>query len=181
MKPHLASALLILFLGGCEKQSASKSEPVPKPLVGDFTEAILPEIRYKRITDRSGSSIQGGDTYPDPSIGLDPAHTPLAVHWAGIKSLAPIPGQGNDTFYRYQFIAELYPDPESAQRRDAGFDANLRRQIEGDRTNMTKRFFPVTHFAHDRVFYLLATDMSASIDQNESGRIKWALLRHLTD
>lgn len=181
MKPHLASAFLILFLGGCKEQPAASAEPPAKPLIGDFTEAILPEIGYKRITDRSGNSIQGGDKYPDPSIGLDPAHTPLAVHWAGIKSLDPIPGKGNDTFYRYKFIAELYPDAESARRRAEGFEANFRDQLKASRGSETKRFFPVTHFAHDRVFYLLATDMSASIDDNEAGRIKWALLRQLTD
>jgi hypothetical protein len=180
----IPSAILTLFILGCEKKYAAtnSTEPAPKPLVGDFTEAILPEIRYKRITDKNGSSIQGGDTYPDESIGLDAnfQHA-LAVQWAGIKSLDPIPGKGNDLFFRYKFISELYPDPESAQLRDADFEANFREQIKNDRDNTTKRFFPVTHFSHDRIFYLLATDMSASIDKNEAGKLKMALIKHLNE
>ncbi len=185
MKPNLTipSAILSLFILGCEKQPAAtnSTESAPKPLVGDFTEAILPEIRYKRITDKSGSSIQGGDIYPDEHIGLDAnfQHA-LAVHWAGIKSLDPIPGKGNDLFFRFKFIAELYPDAEAAQRRDAEFEANFREQIKNDRENTTKRFSPVTHFSHDRTFYLLATDMSASNDKNEAGKLKMALIKHLT-
>jgi hypothetical protein len=180
----LAGAFLCLLTFGCGEKPVSKSTPVEEAaegmLVGEITESVLAEMRYKRITGGNGTTVQGGADFPHEALKLDAAtYKPLAVQWAGIKSLDPIPGHGTDTFFRYKIISELYPDAESAKRRDAEFEATYQKHVDKS-WSVSKELIPVTHFAHGRVFYLLTTDMSASSDANEVGRIRFALLRHLT-
>lgn len=187
MKSHTSLVLIVgilWMLCGCEKkQEATKSTPV-KALVGDITESILSEIRYKRITDRAGSTVQGGVKPPHEILELDALHyKPLASHWVGIKSLDPIPGKGSDGFFRYTLTAELYPDEETSKRRDDEFDATFRKHLENDGnhgTTLSKKYNPVLHFSYERVFYLLATDVSDASDPNEVGKLKFALIKHLT-
>ena len=177
----LAGAFLCLLTLGCGEKPVTESAPAAeKLLVGEIEETVLAGMRYKRITDGNGGTVQGGGDFPHEALKLDAEiYKPLAVQWAGIKSLDPIPGQGTDTFFRYKIISELYPDAESAKRRDAEFDATYRKHV--DRSwSVSKQLLPVTHFAHGRVFYLMTTDMAASWDDNEAGRIRFALLRHLT-
>jgi len=180
----LVGAFLCLLTLGCGEKPVSKSTPVEeaaeKMLVGEIAETVLAGMRYKRITDGNGTTVQGGADLPHEALKLDAeTYKPLAVQWAGIKSLDPIPGHGTDTFFRYKIISELYPDAEFAKRRDAEFEATYRKHV--DRSwSVSKQLIPVTHFAHGRVFYLLTTDMSASSDSNEAGRIRFALLLHLT-
>jgi hypothetical protein len=176
--------LCILTLG-CGEKPVSKStaveEAAENPLVGEIAESVLAEMRYKRITDGNGTTVQGGATAPHEALKMDAEiYKPLAVQWAGIKSLDAIPGHRDKTFFRYKIIAELYPDAETAQRRDAEFDATYRKHIVERRDSVFKTLLPVTHFAHGRVFYLMTTDMAASWDDNEAGKIRFALLRHLT-
>jgi hypothetical protein len=177
-------AFLCLLTLGCGEKPVSKSTPVEeaaeKMLVGEIAETVLAGMRYKRITDGNGTTVQGGADLPHEALKLDAeTYKPLAVQWAGIKSLDPIPGHGTDTFFRYKIISELYPDAEFAKRRDAEFEATYRKHVDRSYP-VSKQLLPVTHFAHGRVFYLLTTDMSASSDANETGRIRFALLRHLT-
>lgn len=40
---------------------------------------------------------------------------------------------------------------------------------------------PTVHFSHGRVFYLLITDLSASWDEGETGRLKFTLMKLLTE
>lgn len=180
----LAGAFLCLLSLGCGEKPVSKRTPVEEVgegmLVGEIAESVLAEMRYKRITDGNGGTVQGGGDFPHEALKLDAdIHKLLAVQWAGIKSLDPIPGHGTDTFFRYRIIAELYPDEESAKKRDAEFDATFRKHM--DRSgSVSKELLPVTHFVHGRAFYLLTTDMSASSDRNEVGKIRFALLRQLT-
>ncbi len=180
----LILSFCLLSLGCGEKQVAEKHTAdvaVEKMLVGEIAETVLAEMRYKRITDGNGTTVQGGADFTHEALKHDAeTYKPLATHWAGIKSLDPIPGHGNDTFFRYKIIAELYPDIESAKRRDAEFDASYRKHIEERHDSVSKTLLPVTHFAHGRVFYLLTTDMAASWDDNEAGKIRFAILRHLT-
>lgn len=183
---HLLSPILWLGLCGCEKKSVTESSPKENPatrmLAGDIAESVLPEMRYKRITDRNGGTVQGGSDFPHEILRKDAeTHKPQAVQWAGIKSLDPILGQGGDTYYRYRIIAELYADEESAKRRDESFDATYRKHVEREMEMVSKAMIPCVHFTHGRIFYLLTTDMAASSDPNEAGRIRFALLRQLTD
>jgi len=187
MKPRAAPVLRMLVAGlalmicACGEKSGTTSVPAAEALVGDLAESVLSEIRYKRITDRAGSTVRGGERPPHPILELDAKrYKPLATHWAGIKSLDPIPGHGDRTFFRYTLTAELYPDAGSAKRRDDGFDAAYAGHMGDGGTMLSKEFRPVLHFSHERVFYLLATDMSASADPNETGKLKFALLKHLT-
>lgn len=176
---------LCLLPLGCREKPVSKStpaeEPAEKMMVGEIAESVLAEIGYKRITDGNGGTVQGGADYPHEVLKRDTEmHKPLSVQWAGIKSLDPIPGHGTDTFFRYKIIAELYPDAETAERRDAEFDASYRKHVARDMEAVSKTMIPVAHFAHGRVFYLLTTNMAASSDGNEAGKLRFALLRHLT-
>jgi hypothetical protein len=186
IKSHFLYLPLCLLTLGCGEKPVSKSTPAEEEsermLVGEIAETVLAEMRYKRITDGNGGTVQGGATAPHEFLKQQAEnHKPSAIQWAGVKSLDPIPGKGSNTFFRYKIISELYPDAESAKRRDEGFDAAFRKLIEEDGYNHTyKAIQPVTHFAHGRLFYLLTTDMSASSDPNEAGKIRFALLRHLT-
>lgn len=160
---------------GCGEKPVTESTPVE-----ETAETVLAGMRYKRITEGNGGTVQGGGDFPHEALKLDAEiYKPLAVQWAGIKSLDPIPGHGTDTFFRYQIIAELYPVADSAKKRDAEFDATFRKHVDKS-GYVSKTLLPVTDFAHGRVFYLLTTDMSASSDRNEVGRIRFALLRLLT-
>ncbi len=180
MKSHFIFPLCLLTLGCGEKPVSESAPAAERMLVGEIPESVLAEMRYKRITDGNGGTVQGGSDFPHEALKLDAeTYKPLALQWAGIKSLDPIPGHGTDTFFRYKIIAELYPDAESAERRDAEFDATYRKHVDKS-GYVSKTLLPVTHFAHGRAFYLLTTDMSASSDANEVGRIRFALLRHLT-
>lgn len=180
----LAGAFLCLLSPGCGEKQVTKNTPeqAEKRLVGEIAETVLAEIRYKRITDGNGGTVQGGATAPHDFLNRQAEiHKPQSIQWAGIKSLDPIPGHRGNTFFRYKIIAELYPDADAAKRRDEGFDAAFRKLIEEDGFNHTyKAIQPVTHFAHGRVFYLLTTDMTASSDPHEAGKLRFALLRHLT-
>lgn len=183
---HFFAALFLCLLSlGCGEKPVAESTPVEEAaegiLVGEIAETVLAEMRYKRITDSNGGTVQGGGNFPHEALKLDAEiYKPLAVQWAGIKSLDPIPGHGTNTFFRYKIIAELYPDSESAKRRDAEFDATYRKHM--DRAgSVSKELIPVAHFAHGRVFYLLTTDMAASSDANEVGKVRFALMRHLTE
>ncbi len=189
MKSRFPEIFLILstclLSTGCGDKPVVEKAPAEKAaenlLVGEIAETVLAEMRYKRITDGNGGTVQGGGDYPHEVLKRDAQiYKPLAVQWAGIKSLAAIPGHGSDTFFRYKIIAELYPDAESAMERDAEFDATYRKHVEREMEAVSKTMIPVTHFAHGRVFYLLTTDMSASSDDNEAGKLRFALLRHLT-
>lgn len=187
MKYRLSEVFLILSLcllsTGCGKKSVSESAPAEaeKMLVGEIAESVLAEMRYKRITDGNGGTVQGGSDFPHEALKLDAeTYKPLAVQWAGIKSLDPIPGHGTDTFFRYKIIAELYPNADSAKKRDEEFDATYRKHVEREMEAVSKTMIPVTHFAHGRVFYLLTTNMAASSDDNEAGKLRFALLQHLT-
>ena len=176
---------LCLLPLGCREKPVSKStpaeEPAEKMLVGEIAETVLAEMRYKRITDGNGGTVQGGADFPHEALKLDAeTYKPLALQWAGIKSLDAIPGHGDDTFFRYKIIAELFRDAGTAQRRDAEFEATYRKHVAERRDSVSKTLLPVAHFAHGRVFYLLTTNMAASSDGNEAGKLRFALLRHLT-
>lgn len=180
----LAGAFLCLLTLGCGEKPVSEKSPAEEAaesmLVGEIAETVLAEMRYKRITDGNGGTVQGGADFPHEALELDAeSYKPLSVQWAGIKSFDPIPGHGADTFFRYKIISELYPDEDTAKRRDTEFDATFRKHVDKS-GYVSKTLLPVTHFAHERVFYLLTTDMSASSDANEVGRIRFALMRHLT-
>lgn len=131
-----------------------------------------------------GSSVRGGDKPPHEIFALDALrYKPLDSHWAGIKSLDPIPGHGSDTFFRFTIIAELYSTTEAAKQRDAEFDSVYSEHVRSAGNapeRITKSVIRVSHFAHGRVFYVLTTDMSASADPNEAGKLKFAIMRHLT-
>jgi hypothetical protein len=159
----LFAMVCLLFLG-CGEKPVSKStaveEAAENPLVGEIAETVLAEMRYKRITDGNGGTVQGGADFPHQALKMDAEiYKPLAVQWAGIKSLDAIPGHRDKTFFRYKIIAELYPDAETAQRRDAEFDATYRKHVEREMEAVSKTMLPVTHFSHGRVFYLLTTDI----------------------
>lgn len=181
-------AFFAIMLSACEKEGevAVPDAPAisPKMLVGDIEESILPVIHYKRITDSRGASLRGGHGSFHEIFELDALrYKPLATHWAGIKSLDPIPGS-TDLYFRYNVIAELYADAETATKRESEFDAVYMEHLEkagSDRSSIGKMVIPVLHFSHERVFYLFVTDMAASSNRNEAGKIKFGILKELTE
>lgn len=178
----ILGAVLCLMAEGCGKKTGEPSVKdtgsVTRLLVGEIAESALQEIRYMRLD--YGGSVQGGGEHRNEMLKLDALrYHPLATQWAGIKSLEPIPGMG-ESYFRYDIISELYPDMESASRREAEFDAGFRAYLEGGGSDAAKGSTPTVHFSHGRVFYVLITDMSASWDENETGRLKFTLMKFLT-
>jgi len=180
---HILMAAICITAVACGKKAGmdpgKDTTTAGMMLVGEIAESVLPEIRYKRLS--YGGSVQGGGEHHNEMLKRDALrYKPLATQWAGIKSLEPIPGHGKNTFFRYDIIAELYPDAESAKRREDEFDAGFRAYVEGGNSYAAKISNPTVHFSYGRVFYVLITDMSASRDGNETGRLEFAMLKHLS-
>ena len=175
------AAILAVVMCSCGKKGKrAESELSEKMLAGDITESFLSEVRYKRITDGRGASMQGGGEPAHEILKLDAAYyNPLATHWVGIKSLDPIPGMGTDLFFRYKLNAELYADAESAKTREEEFEAVYREHLKEGGSKLSKTFMPAFYFSYGRVFYLATTDMAASLDSNETGKLKFAIIKNL--
>lgn len=138
-------AMVSVIVLSCGKKTGEPSVkdagPAVRLLVGEIAESVLPEIHYKRLS--YGGSVQGGGEHRNEMLKLDALiYKPLATQWAGIKSLEPIPGKGGNTFFRYDLIAELYPDAVAAKRREAEFDARFRAYLDAGGAETAKGSMP---------------------------------------
>lgn len=171
-----------LLVCSCQKnfKTLEKNSEV-KLLVGEIPFSWLQAVNYRQNSNNSNDIVHGGE-YAHKIYKMDAEkYKALATQWVGIKSLDQIVGK-KFNHYRYVVSAELYRTAEEALKREEEFENRVKEHIKNGDVDMDRKTFnPVLHFSHDKIFYVVTTDMSESWRDSEVSRLRLTMLRALNE